>query len=149
MLVLSRKAGEQIVIGPKIRVTVLEIQNGRVRLGFAAPRELPIHRQEVLHRAGVARARRAAIYFLDDATRFGLGVCVCTSEQAEVVLLLLNRIIRQYGLMDLLFWDGGPGFKDHEVLYVATKLGVHPVHGRAPRGAGACRPRRDRIRASM
>ena len=90
-------------------------------------------------RAGASRARRAAIYFLDDATRFGLGVRVCTSEQAEVVLLLLNKVIRQFGLMDLLFWDGGPGFKDHEVLYVATKLGIHPVHGRAgyPEGHGA------------
>lgn len=90
-------------------------------------------------RAGASRAKRAAVYFLDDATRRGLGVRVVTSEQPEIVLRLLDRVVRCCGLMDLLYWDGGPGFKDHEVLYVASKLGIHPVRGRAryPEGHGA------------
>jgi len=90
-------------------------------------------------RAGACRAKRAAVYFLDDATRSGLGVCVCTSEQPEVVLRLLDKVIRRCGLMDLLYWDGGSGFKDKEVLYVVSKLRIHPVHGRAryPEGHGA------------
>jgi carbon storage regulator len=47
MLLLSRKAGEQIMIGPNVTVTVMEIQGDRVRLAFDAPHHIPIHREEV------------------------------------------------------------------------------------------------------
>ena len=47
MLVLSRKIGERIVIGNKIVVTVIEMQGDRVKLGFTAPHEVPIDREEV------------------------------------------------------------------------------------------------------
>jgi carbon storage regulator len=46
MLVLSRKCGEVIVISDNVRVTVLGVQGGRVKLGFAAPSDMPIHREE-------------------------------------------------------------------------------------------------------
>jgi len=49
MLVLSRKPGEAIVIGNGITVTVVEVKGERVRLGFTAPAEVTIHREE-LHR---------------------------------------------------------------------------------------------------
>ena len=47
MLVLSRKKGERVVIGENINVIVVEVRGDRVRLGFEAPREIPIHRSEV------------------------------------------------------------------------------------------------------
>ncbi len=47
MLVLSRKTGERVIIGPNIIVTVLEVRGERVKLGFKAPAETPIHREEV------------------------------------------------------------------------------------------------------
>jgi carbon storage regulator len=47
MLVLSRKGGESVVIGNDITVKVLEVRGDRVKLGFAAPGEVPIHRAEV------------------------------------------------------------------------------------------------------
>jgi len=47
MLVLSRKKNESIVINNDITVTVVEIRGDKVRLGIAAPKEVPIHRQEV------------------------------------------------------------------------------------------------------
>ena len=47
MLVLGRKRGEGIVIGDDITVTVVEIRGDRVKLGFSAPAEVPIHRTEV------------------------------------------------------------------------------------------------------
>ncbi len=50
MLVLSRKTGEQIVIAGNIRVVVLSAHKDRVRLGFDAPSEVPIHREEVYQR---------------------------------------------------------------------------------------------------
>lgn len=50
MLVLSRKCGERIVIGPNIELTVLEVRWDRVRLGFQAPLEVSIHREEIFRR---------------------------------------------------------------------------------------------------
>ena len=44
MLVLSRKIGEAIRIGDKIKIVVLEVNGGRVKLGFAAPRDVHIRR---------------------------------------------------------------------------------------------------------
>jgi carbon storage regulator len=47
MLVLSRKKEESIIINDNIVVTVVEIRGDKVRLGFDAPKEVPIHRREV------------------------------------------------------------------------------------------------------
>ncbi len=47
MLVLSRKKDESIVINDSIIVTVVEIRRDKVRLGFEAPKDVPIHRREV------------------------------------------------------------------------------------------------------
>lgn len=52
MLVLSRKKNEAIVIGRDLRVVVLEIRGGRVKLGFEAAAETPIHRGELHERIG-------------------------------------------------------------------------------------------------
>lgn len=48
MLVLSRKKSEQIVIGDDITVTVVEVRGDKVRLGIDAPRNVAIHRKELL-----------------------------------------------------------------------------------------------------
>ena len=50
MLVLSRKCGERIVIGPNIELTVVDICGNTVRLAVDAPRDVSIHRQEVYRR---------------------------------------------------------------------------------------------------
>jgi carbon storage regulator len=56
MLVLSRKSLESVVVGgsvvsePLLKVTVLEIKNDRVRLGFEADSAIPVHRWEVWER---------------------------------------------------------------------------------------------------
>ena len=47
MLVLSRKKNESIVINNDIVVTVVDIRGDKVRLGIVAPKEVPVHRQEV------------------------------------------------------------------------------------------------------
>lgn len=47
MLVLSRKVDESIQIGDNILVVVKGIQNGKVRIGITAPKEVPVHRKEV------------------------------------------------------------------------------------------------------
>jgi carbon storage regulator len=50
MLVLTRKTTEGITIGPNIRVIVLEIKGGQVRLGIEAPHAVQVHRDEVYAR---------------------------------------------------------------------------------------------------
>jgi carbon storage regulator len=50
MLVLSRKPGEQIVIGGHITVTVAEVRGNKVRLAIDAPGDIPILRAELLER---------------------------------------------------------------------------------------------------
>lgn len=56
MLVLTRKNRESVVIGRPddqeviLEITILEIEGGRVRLGFAADAKMPIHRREVWER---------------------------------------------------------------------------------------------------
>jgi|GEM_PF-698763 carbon storage regulator len=47
MLVLSRKKDESIVINNDITIVVVEIRGDKVRLGIEAPKEVPVHRQEV------------------------------------------------------------------------------------------------------
>jgi carbon storage regulator len=65
MLVLTRKTTEGITIGPNIRVIVLEIKGGQVRLGIEAPHTVQVHRDEVYARI-LEENKQAA---LTDATR--------------------------------------------------------------------------------
>ncbi len=66
MLVLTRRAGESIVIGNDITVTVLEVRGDQVRIGVDAPRTVAVHREEVYaqvqqeNRGAVAAAARTA-----------------------------------------------------------------------------------------
>jgi carbon storage regulator len=50
MLVLSRKLGEKIVIGDRVVVTVVKLDNGQVRLGIEAPQEIGVFREEIAPR---------------------------------------------------------------------------------------------------
>lgn len=59
MLILTRKAGEQIRIGEDIVIQVLEMGRGVVKLGIKAPRSIAIHREEVFER--VKEANLAAM----------------------------------------------------------------------------------------
>ena len=47
MLVLSRRLGEKLIIGDDVKITVLGISGNQVRLGIDAPREVPVHREEI------------------------------------------------------------------------------------------------------
>ncbi|GIW07800.1 MAG: carbon storage regulator [Dehalococcoidia bacterium] len=57
MLVLTRKAGESIVIGGDVELTVLEIDGDHIRLGIQAPRSVPVYRAELW--AEIQRGERA------------------------------------------------------------------------------------------
>jgi carbon storage regulator len=47
MLALSRKKNESIMINNNIEVTILDIRGEQVKLGIAAPKEIPVYRKEV------------------------------------------------------------------------------------------------------
>ncbi|MGF1465926.1 MAG: carbon storage regulator [Sandaracinaceae bacterium] len=48
MLSLTRRLGQRILIGRDVEVTILGVQGGKVRLGIAAPRSVPVHRAELV-----------------------------------------------------------------------------------------------------
>ena len=50
MLVLTRKLGENIRIGDSIKITVLEVRSGQVKIGIEAPPEVKVHREEIYAR---------------------------------------------------------------------------------------------------
>lgn len=47
MLILNRKIGESIIIGEDIEVTILEVSEGRVKVGIEAPEDINILRKEI------------------------------------------------------------------------------------------------------
>lgn len=55
MLILQRKAGESLLIGEEIEVTVLSVEAGRVRLAIEAPKSVSILRSELKNAAEVNR----------------------------------------------------------------------------------------------
>jgi carbon storage regulator len=58
MLILTRRLGETITIGADVTVTVLGVKGHQVRLGVAAPRDMPVHREEIAEK--IAREKKAA-----------------------------------------------------------------------------------------
>jgi transposase InsO family protein len=89
-------------------------------------------------RAGAARSRRVAFFFLDDATRLGLHVVVGTSESAALFLRGFHAVLRDYGRMGIVYLDHGPGFIANAVAEVCRRLELALIHGRSsyPEGHG-------------
>ncbi len=60
MLILTRRTGEIITIGNDVKVTVLSVSGGQVRLGIKAPPEVPVHREEIYKKVQLEQAAAKA-----------------------------------------------------------------------------------------
>ena len=58
MLVLTRRAGESVMIGDDVVVTVLEARGDVIRIGIQAPRDVQVHREEVYQELRTPTGRR-------------------------------------------------------------------------------------------
>jgi len=152
---LIRRARERGVIGPRERADRTSVWRACVRLGlplrrvpakheadkrrFAYPHRMMMMLADGKHfRAGASRRKRVAVFFLDDATRFALGVVVGTVESAELFLRGLHGVLRRFGFMDIVFLDRGAGFKADDTAAACRRLDIHLVLGTAayPEGHG-------------
>lgn len=64
MLILTRRINETLNIGDDVQVTVLGIKGNQVRIGINAPRDVPVHREEIYQR--IKREERMAAQGLDN-----------------------------------------------------------------------------------
>jgi carbon storage regulator len=55
MLILTRRPGESVMIGDEVTVTVLGIKGNQIRMGFSAPQNVAVHREEVYQRIQAER----------------------------------------------------------------------------------------------
>ena len=60
MLILARKPGESIAVGDGIKIRVLEIKGGQVKIGIEAPSDIAVHREEIYLRI-LEENKRAAL----------------------------------------------------------------------------------------
>lgn len=72
MLVLARQNGESLIIGGNIEITVLDIQNGKVKIGIKAPKEITVLRKELLDEAKSENKQAAS----PDIDISALGSCL-------------------------------------------------------------------------
>ena len=59
MLILTRRVGESLMIGDDVTITVLGVKGNQVRIGVKAPKEVAVHREEILNRIEEASAEDA------------------------------------------------------------------------------------------
>jgi carbon storage regulator len=60
VLILTRRIGETLVIGNDVKVTVLAVKGNQVRIGVDAPKEVPVHREEIYQRIQQEQSQVAA-----------------------------------------------------------------------------------------
>jgi carbon storage regulator len=60
MLILTRRAGETVMIGSDVTITVLGVKGNQVRIGINAPKDVAVHREEIYERIQSEKSAEAA-----------------------------------------------------------------------------------------
>jgi len=60
MLILTRRAGETVMIGSDVTITVLGVKGNQVRIGINAPKDVAVHREEIYERIQSEKIAEAA-----------------------------------------------------------------------------------------
>jgi carbon storage regulator len=60
MLILTRRAGETVMIGSDVTITVLGVKGNQVRIGINAPKDVAVHREEIYERIQSEKAEAEA-----------------------------------------------------------------------------------------
>jgi transposase InsO family protein len=106
---------------------------------FAYPHRMEMALCDGKHfRAGVSRAKRVALTYLDDACRYALHGVIGPSEAEDLFLRGLYELFLKFGFMGIFFLDKGPGFIGEGVFRVLAHFNIKLIHGttRYPEGHG-------------
>jgi putative transposase len=152
---IVRRARELGVVGEAERIDRSTLWRACLRMGvsvvrrssasvrdsrrFAYPHRMDMVLSDGKHfRAGSSRARRLAMFYLDDASRYGLEVVVGPSESKALFLRGLHGQIQGSGLAGVYYLDHGSGFIADDTLAVVSQLPALLIHGEKayPEGHG-------------
>jgi len=153
---LLRRARQLGVVGPEEaidRVTVwraarrmgLDFRHRKKSRGRDARRFRFLHRMQMVladgkhFRVGDGRLRRVVLFFIDNATRYGLNAVVGPTETCALFLRGLYQTVQRHGLIDIVYLDKGSGFIANDTFAVVQQLDARLIHGetRYPQGHGA------------
>ncbi len=71
MLILTRRAGETLMIGDNVSITVLGVKGNQVRIGVNAPKDVSVHREEIYQRIQREKTHHGATGTFEDEDNFG------------------------------------------------------------------------------
>jgi carbon storage regulator len=66
MLILTRRAGETVMIGNDVTITVLGVKGNQVRIGINAPKDIAVHREEIYERIQNEKSGKSGTAVADD-----------------------------------------------------------------------------------
>ena len=125
----------------RMGVPVVRRKKAKVRDArrFAQPHRMDMNLCDGKHfKAGIHQAKRVALYYLDDASRFGLNAVVGTAESTSLFLRGLYESIQHHGLADIYYQDHGTAFTSKDTQTVVAQLPAALIHGEVsyPEGRG-------------
>jgi carbon storage regulator len=84
MLILTRRAGETLMIGDDVSITVLGVKGNQVRIGVNAPKTVSVHREEIYQRIQREKNHQAGgEIMLDDEDNYGNKLFVQTDADND------------------------------------------------------------------